>query len=104
MIVGRCADVILYDMNPMNLFVYADQQSKLMRCTKRAPEDEDLSAAEMIRKMHRVDKDRAAYRGLFTDTRWGRKEAYHLCINTSGKETKSLIPALAAYVSCWFDK
>lgn len=68
-IVGRCADVILYDMNPMNLFVYADQQSKLMRCTKRAPEDENLSAAEMIRKMHRVDKDRAVYRGLFTDIR-----------------------------------
>lgn len=25
-IVGRCADIILRDMNPMNIFVYADRQ------------------------------------------------------------------------------
>lgn len=103
-IVGRCADVILRDMTPMNLFVYADQQSKLARCVSRAPEGENLSAVEMTRKMRQIDRDRAAHRSLFADTKWGQKEAYHLCINTSGREIKSLVSPLAEYVSCWFGK
>lgn len=101
-IVGRCADVILQEFYPMNLFVYADQRSKLARCAQRMPEGENLSSSELLRKMKQIDKDRAAYRGLFTDTQWGRREAYHLCINTSDHEIKALIPPLAEYVSCWF--
>lgn len=69
------------------------------RCAERTPEGENFSSAEMLRRMRRVDQDRAAYRGLFTDSRWGQKEAYHLCVNTSGKEIKALIPPLAVYVS-----
>lgn len=103
-IVGRCADIILRDMTPLNLFVYADQQSKLARCISRAPEGEKLSSAEMTRKMRQIDRGRAAYRNLYTDTKWGQKEAYHLCINTSGKEIKKLIPPLVGYSSCWFGK
>ena len=37
-IVGRCADVILKDYHPLNLFVYADAESKIQRCIDRAPE------------------------------------------------------------------
>lgn len=44
----------------------------------------------------------AAYRELFTEDKWGRKECYHLCINTSGKEIKNLVPAVAAYANAWF--
>lgn len=101
-IVGRCADIVLQDRSPLNLFVYADQPSKLLRCSQRAPEGEKLSSTALLRNMRQVDKNRAAYRGLFTDSPWGRKESYHLCINTSGKEIKKLIPPLADYVSAWF--
>ena len=54
--------------------------------------------------MRQIDKERAAYRGLFTEDEWGRKETYHLCVNTSGIEIKSLIPALTAYVNTWFEQ
>ena len=36
-IVGRCADVILKDYHPLNLFVYADAESKI-QCDKRTGE------------------------------------------------------------------
>ena len=39
---------------------------------------------------------------MYSDLKWGAKEAYHLCINTSGKEIKQLIPALAQYARAWF--
>lgn len=101
-IVGRCADVILKDMNSFNIFVYADADSKLERCRERAPQGENLSIPTLNRMIAQVDKDRAAYRDLFSDAKWGKKEAYHLCVNTSGKEIKQLIPALVTYVNAWF--
>lgn len=42
-IVGRCADVLCKDLNPLNMFVYADRLSKLKRCETRADESECLS-------------------------------------------------------------
>ena len=103
-IVGRCADVVCRDMNPMNIFVYADNLSKLARCASRADENEHFSEKEMLRKMKQIDKERAAYRELFTEEDWGKKGSYHLCINTSGKEIKTLIPAIAEYAKAWFDQ
>ena len=103
-IVGRCADVILRDMKPMNIFFYADRASKLLRCAERAGEDEHFSEKEMAKRMKQVDRDRAAYRGLFTEDEWGRKESYDLCINTSGKSVKALIPGIAEYVKLWFSE
>ena len=101
-IVGRCADVILEDMKPLNLFVYADMDSKLQRCMERAPENENLSENELERKIKQIDKQRAQHRQMYSDTKWGNKEGYHLCINTSGKEIKKLIPSLARFVNDWF--
>ena len=99
-----CADVLCKDLNPLNMFVYADRLSKLKRCETRADESECLSEKELLRKMKQIDKERAAYRELFTEEKWGRKEHYHLCINTSGKEIKTLVPAIAAYVNIWFEQ
>lgn len=101
-IVGRCSDVILREMNPMNIFVYADTASKLERCKSKADETEHFSDKEMLKKMKQIDKERAAYRAMFTEFDWGRKEAYHLCVNTSGKVIKTLIPGVAEYVKLWF--
>ena len=101
-IVGRCADVILEDMKPLNLFVYADMESKVQRCIERAPEGEDLTRNELIRMIRQIDKQRAQHHQMYSDVKWGNKEAYHLCVNTSGKEIKKLIPALAQYARAWF--
>ena len=103
-IVGRCADVVCRDMNPLNIFVYADKVSKLARCVSRADENERLSEKDILRKMKQIDKDRAAYRELFTEDDWGKKESYHLCVNTSGKEIKALVPAIAEYAKLWFEQ
>lgn len=101
-IVGRCADVICREMHPFNIFVYADKLSKLARCEERADKNEHLSEKNLFRKMKQIDKERAAYRALFTEEDWGRKESYHLCVNTSGKEIKTLVPAIAEYAKLWF--
>ncbi|MCM1270622.1 MAG: cytidylate kinase-like family protein [Ruminococcus flavefaciens] len=103
-IVGRNADVICKEMNPMKIFVYADNYSKIERCKSRAKENEYLTDKEILRNMKQIDKDRAAYHNMCTDEEWGNKNSYHLCINTSGMEIKALIPSVSEYVRIWFDK
>lgn len=103
-IVGRCADIVCRDMEPLNLFVFADQLSKLARCQERARQEEKLSDRELLRRMKAIDRERASYRALFTETPWGHKEAYHLCVNTSGREIRSLVPAVGEYAKNWFDQ
>ena len=102
-IVGRCADVILHDLSPINLFVYADMESKILRCCLKAEKEEHLSDVELVRNIKYVEKKRKDYYEMFSDKSWGNKENYHLCINTSRKKIKRLIPAIANYVISWFE-
>ncbi len=102
-IVGRCADLILEDEHPFNIFVYADAESKFARCRARQREDEEsLSDNELRRRMAKVDKGRAKYRSLLTDIRWGDKSAYHLCVNTSGWNMRRLVDSLKPIVEGYF--
>ncbi len=99
-IVGRCADVILKKYNPLNLFVYADKASKLKRCLERSENGE--SEKEILRQMKKIDKARASNYYHFSGNKWGQKESYHFCINTSKTEIKDLIPSVAELAKAWF--
>ncbi len=102
-IVGRSADSILEEeFHPLNLFVYADMNSKVLRCTQRAKEGESLKRSDMEKQIRRIDKERIRYHEMYSDGRWGDKENYHLCVNTSGHEIKELIPGIAEFARCWF--
>lgn len=104
-IVGRCADVVLRAEEPFDLFVYADLESKLRRCRARQSEDEKkLTDAELKRRMAKVDKERARYRALLTDRRWGDMRGYHLCVNTSGWDMHALVDVLTPVVTAFFEK
>lgn len=102
-IVGRAADVLLSGENPFNIFVYADMKSKINRCLERAKPDENLSEGALKSKIKKIARERADYHALFSDSPWGRKESYTLCVNTSGCEIKNLAPALAKYIESWFE-
>ena len=100
-IVGRAADCILAEHKPFRIFVCANESSKLTRCRMRAEGNEDLSDTEILRKCREIDKRRASYRGMFTNKKWGEASGYDLCINTTDKRIKALIPTLAAYIEAW---
>lgn len=101
-IVGRSADVLLKKYNPLNIFVYADMESKIKRCRWRAPINEQYTDKELAKKIKQVDAGRARQRRFLTDSEWGVKESYHLCINTTGINIKNLIPPLAEFIKNYF--
>ena len=98
-IVGRGANVILKDYNPMNIFVYANMESKVKRCREKGREDEHLTDKELINKIKDVDKNRKAFNNLISNISWGQKENYDLCINTSNVNIKDIISSLADYIN-----
>lgn len=101
-IVGRGADTILKDYNPMKIFVYADLESKINRCKQKAKEDENLTDKELEKKIKNIDKNRKELNNLISNAEWGKKENYNLCINTSNIEIKSIVPSVAKYIENWF--
>lgn len=102
-IVGRCADHILAEYAPLNIFVCADLPARMRRCRSKAAEDEQLSDQQLKKKIKQIDKNRANYYTTFTGRAWGDPEQHHLCLNTSNIAIKSVIPALVAFCHCWFD-
>ena len=102
-IVGRSANIILEDMNPLNIFVHADIESKLRRCRERAPENENLKDSELRRKIKQIDSNRAKHQRFLSEKKWGNKEGYHLCVNTSGADIKAISSIIAEYAKGYFE-
>lgn len=102
-IVGRAADVILRDYKPLNIFVYADKDSKVERCQRRAPEGEHLTVKEIESRMKQIDRNRAQHHQMYSDSKWGAKESYDLCVNTTHRYVKDLVPAIAKFCEDWFN-
>lgn len=103
-IVGRNADVLLGQYEPFSIFVCAGQEAKIRRCVERAPEGENLTEKELVRKMKQIDKVRAQTREIIGGPAWGRRDAYHLTVNTTGWDIKELIPAVAQFAQCYFGR
>ena len=103
-IVGRNADIILADYEPFNIFVCAEKEAKLRRCQERAPEGENLSDKELLRKMKQIDKVRSQTREIISGAAWGVRDAYHLTVNTTDWQIKALTPAVAAFAESWFGR
>lgn len=94
-IVGRCADHILRDYNPTNIFVYADMASKLARCRENGKDMAAMSDKELQKKITAIDKARGKYYNSYTGRIWGDKLNYDICVNTTGKNIKTIANAIA---------
>ena len=102
-IVGRCADYILREQKPIRIFAYADMESKIKRCMERHPKDENLTEAQMQKRITEIDRNRAKYYAFFCEQKWGARENYDLLVNTSGADIKKLASALCEYLKALFE-
>ncbi len=90
LLIGRCSDYILKEYNPLKIFIYADKDARLERCRQNALNNEHFSDAQIRVKIKEIDKNRAKYYNFFTGQKWGEKENYDLCINTTQRKIKDL--------------
>lgn len=94
-IVGRCADYILRESKPFRIFVYAGMESRISRCISRAASGENTGEREIKRQIKEIDRNRSKYYEFYTGRKWGDKENYDLCINTTNANIKEVVAGVA---------
>ena len=78
-IVGRCADYILKDRSDcLHVFVYADKTFRAEHIVKQYGE----TGVEPRKRLQEKDKKRKLNYKYFTDREWGKRENYHLSIDS----------------------
>ncbi|MDF2869535.1 MAG: hypothetical protein K0R05_1110 [Anaerocolumna sp.] len=78
-IVGRCADYILKDMdNVVKVFIHASLED----CVSRLEGMFSLPPKELEKKIMETDKRRAAYYRYYTGRDWEAAKNYDLCLNS----------------------
>ena len=78
-IVGRCADYVLRDLEGcLRVFVTAPIDQRV----RRAHEEYGVDQANVESYVIRQDKIRASYYNYYATGRWGDKSCYDLCVNT----------------------
>ena len=78
-IVGRRADYILRDKNPLKLFIYADMEWKKDRIVNLYGETD----VDIEKRILEKDKRRKAYYKYYTDRKWNRAANYHISLESS---------------------
>lgn len=78
-IVGRCADYVLRERKDcLNVFVYADKKFRAERIVKQYGE----SGVEPEKRLADKDKKRKLNYKYFTEQEWGKRQNYHLSIDS----------------------
>lgn len=78
-IVGRCADYVLRERKDcLNVFVYADKSFRAERIVRQYGE----SAVEPEVRLADKDKKRRLNYKYFTEQEWGKRQNYHLSIDS----------------------
>ena len=78
-IVGRCADYILRDLDCLDVFVCAPMEYRIQRLVQ----NEGLDPEEAESLMRRKDRTREAYYNFYTFGSWGKADNYDLCVDSS---------------------
>lgn len=96
-IVGRCADYVLEDVNDIELvrvFVYADMDARIRRVKEK-----ELYAPEDVKKnVKRIDKERRNYYRYYTGRSWADPENYDLLVNTATTGIKGSVRLIEEYI------
>lgn len=94
-IVGRCADHVLKD-NPDVIRLYCS--APLKDCMERERQLSGLEDKEIIKKIERIDRERAEYYKRYTGKDWKDAGNYDLCLNTTSMSYPELISVVKAYI------
>ena len=95
-IVGRCADYALQEFNNcLNIFIYADEKSKIRRIMEKYDISDDKAKDMMIKK----DKQRQSYYNYYSTKKWGRADSYDLCINSSVLGIDGTVKLITQYIT-----
>lgn len=96
-IVGRCADYVLDEVdgiNLINIFIYAPLEFRI----KRVMEAFDITEKQAKDKISKADKQRKTYYGYYANRDWGKMSNYDICINSEKMGIKESADMIINYI------
>lgn len=100
-IVGRCADYVLRDMdNVVKVYLYAP----LRECMRRVIRLYELNPEDAKSLIHSMNKTRGDYYEHNTGGKWSDPTHYDMCINTAGLDTDKCIEIIRTYINMRFNE
>ncbi len=94
-IVGRCADYILRDLdNVVNVFIWADIEYRVHRATTMY----GFPVNKAADNIYKTDKRRANYYNYHASEKWGKAENYHLSIRSDYVGIDNTVEVIKQYV------
>lgn len=94
-IIGRCADYVLREFdNVIRLYFYAPKED----CIRRVQEISNEPERDIIKKIEKTDKNRAAYYKYYTGHEWNDARNYDLCLNTTSMSYEKLVEVVKNYI------
>lgn len=97
-IVGRCADFVLREENPVNVFIAASLPYKMRRKRSMAPEKADYTDEQFMKYISDTDERRRKYYEHYTRQKWGHIENYHLCVHSDLVDVEGAVNTIVAYL------
>ncbi len=97
-IVGRCADYILYDdPNCFRIFIHATPKARIPRLMNRF----DLSEAEARTQMETTDLYRSRHYKHFTGREYGTQKYYHLAVDSGQVGVDGSVEVIMDAIRLW---
>ena len=94
-IVGRCADYILKDMDQvLNVFIWADIKYRVERATTMY----NLPVHKAEENIYKADKRRANYYNYHASEKWGKAENYHISLRSDYVGIDQSVEILKQYI------
>lgn len=97
-IVGRCADYILRNENPVRIFITCDPEERIKRVAKNL----NISKKEAEEYIHKMDKTRASYYNYYTDQQWGEAKNYDITLNSAFLDIDTTIELLLQIINKYY--
>lgn len=92
-IVGRCADYILRDKSDcLKVFIHAPLAQRAERIVHVYGESSEAPEKRLIDK----DKRRKAYYEMYTDTKWGMAQNYHVSLDTGALTIEKCVDVIVS--------
>jgi len=96
-VIGRCADYVLKEFDPVNFFLCADLSQRIRR-KMALKENGDVTEDQMAKLIESTDRNRAKFYEYYSHARWGEASHYHMCIDTGKVGVDGAVELMCLYL------
>ena len=94
-LIGRCGNEIFRgNRDAVSIFIHGDLEKRV----RYVMDTEGLSRHSAVKKINRVDEERASFHRYYTHREWGKAEEYEVCLDSGVLGADRSVEAILGYL------